>query len=116
MIALHSKRHILASQDAIGQKFLSAFLNFIKKSVVVIRVMVDQDQFLYFGELSTLDGLLAAGVAPTAAVGQFLRSVLRSMEQKVGPRGITRRWQESSPVPCSMQIAVRERDARTFLK
>ena len=64
---------------------MAVFLDFGEKGIIVVWIMVGQDQFLDSGKPGALDGLLVAGMAPTAVVGQLLRGELCIMEQEIGP-------------------------------
>lgn len=78
-------RHVLPSEKAVRKKLLAVFLDFGEQSVVMVGIMVGQDQFFDSGKPGAFDGLLIAGMAPTAVADEFLRGELRIVEEKIGP-------------------------------
>ena len=100
-------RHILPGENTVREKLLAAFLDFGEKGIVVVWIMVGQDQFLDSCKLGALDGLLVAGMAPTAVVGQLLRGELCIVEQEIGPAAEFDRGRvRFSPCSISMQTTM----------
>ena len=75
--------HSFASQDRVGEPFLTQFFDAQKKLVVVFGVVMCEGQALHSGHFRKLHGLIEAAVSPAASFLQFLGRVLRVMDQQV---------------------------------